>query len=329
MPFLRHFNKASARKLQVSGARTVGWGGFLMKRKPFAMISGACSRTLTFFAASFLLPSLLRAQTPSQVAPSLFIASAPAVVTVALTPVTTATGPADALFAESSSATPDIALPDAPTPAAPAPQVRSASTPPDPGTPQAKHIVPRNDLFVPAGWRAQPMSAHNKVVAGSRDLISVENLGAMVISAGYSEITNGQPNYGTGAGAFAQRFGAAVVRETSQTAFSEIVFAPLLHEDPRYYQKGPAYNPVRRTLYAITRPLVTRSDSGSQTINGSLLLGYAAAAALTPAYYPSKNRNFSDVASTFGGSIGGAAIGFFISEFSTDVLQALHLRRND
>ncbi len=226
-------------------------------------------------------------------------------------------------------ALPATVLPDAALPEAPLPQVHSANTPPAAGTPQAKHVVPINDLFVPAGWRAQPMSAHQKVVAGAKDLISIENLGAMVISAGYSEVTNGQPNYGTGSTAFAKRLGAAAIRETSQTVFTEIVFAPLLHEDTRYYQEGPAVNPVHRTLYAITRPFITRSDSGAETVNGSLLLGYAAAAALTPAYYPSINRNFHDTAATFGGSIGGAAIGFFVSEFSTDVPQALHLRRGE
>ncbi len=283
----------------------------MIKQKTLTTSAHPGSRVLLPFVAFFLLSvALVRAQTPLRAE----IASA---------------DPTEAQPTESASAAPNTVLPEAPLPVVPLPQVRSSSTPPPPGTPQAKHIVPINDLFVPAGWRAQPMSAHNKVVAGAKDLISVENIGAIVISAGYSEITNGLPNYGTGADAFGKRLGAAAIRETSQTLFSEVVLAPLLHEDSRYYQKGPASNPIRRTLYAITRPLITRSDNGSETVNGSLLLGYAAAAAITPAYYPSINRNFHDTAATFGGSIGGAAIGFFVSEFSTDVLQAFHLRRAD
>jgi hypothetical protein len=80
-------------------------------------------------------------------------------------------------------------------------------------------------------------------------------------------------------------------------------------------------------LYAITRPLITKTDSGKDTINGALLLGYASAAALSYTYYPSVNQNFRDTASTFGGSIGGAALGFVVSEFSSDVLQSLHLKK--
>ena len=212
-------------------------------------------------------------------------------------------------------------LPEAPMP-------QDAAAPPHAsGTLAARHIVPKADLFVPAGWTAQPLTAHDKVVAGAKDLYSLTNFAAMFASARYEHVLNSQPNYGTDKGAFGQRLGAAAIRETSQTFFQEVVAAPLLHEDPRYYQKGPQFNPVNRTLYAVGRTFITRNDSGKPTVNGATLLGYAAAAALTPAYYPSINRNFSDVASVYGGSIGGAALGYFIQEFTPDVLQALHLKR--
>ncbi len=106
-----------------------------------------------------------------------------------------------------------------------------------------------------------------------------------------------------------------------------MIFAPVLHEDPRYYVKGPRFNAVRRTLYAVTRPVITRKDDGFSTINGSLLLGYAVATASTPAYYPRSNRNAQDAISVYGGSVGGAALGCFISEFSQDVLRALRPNR--
>lgn len=213
------------------------------------------------------------------------------------------------------------ALPDAPSP-----QLHKLDTPP--ATPeQAQRVAPLYTTTIPAGYRAQPLTARNKVVLGLRDSYSLESLAAIALSAGYAHVTDGQPNYGVNSKAFAQRLGASAARETSQNIFTESIMAPLLHEDPRYYVKGPSYNPVKRTIYAITRPLVTRTDAGNRSVNGALLIGYAGAAALTPAYYPEGNRNFHDVASTFGGSIGGAAIGDFVSEFADDVLTALHLKR--
>lgn len=195
------------------------------------------------------------------------------------------------------------------------------------GTDPSEHIAQKRTKTIPSDWHAQKLSVGWKIRVGAEDLYSVEDLGAIFLAAGYSHLTNGQPNYGTDKGAFGARLGAAAVREGTQGIFTDMVFAPLLHQDSRYYVKGPRYSPVKRTLYAITRPLITRTDNGNETINGALLLGYAASAAMTPAYYPESNRNFHDVASVYGGSIGGAALGFFVSEFSQDIFRSLHLDR--
>lgn len=211
-------------------------------------------------------------------------------------------------------------------PDAPEPQLHPLNAPPQ--TPaQAAHIAPLYTTTVPAGFQARPLTARNKVILGLRDSVSLESFAAMALSSGYSHLTDGQPNFGVNSKAYAQRLGSAAVRETSQNIFSESIMAPLLHEDPRYYVKGPNYGLVKRTLYAVTRPLITKTDAGNTSINGALLIGYAGAAALTPTYYPPINRNFHDVASTFGASVGGAALGDFVSEFTDDVLTALHLKR--
>jgi hypothetical protein len=82
-----------------------------------------------------------------------------------------------------------------------------------------------------------------------------------------------------------------------------------------------------RVIYAATRTLVTRTDSGRTTPNFALLAGNAAGAALTVTYYPAKNTTFSEVAQTFGGSVGGSALGFGITEFLGDALELVHLKK--
>lgn len=188
-------------------------------------------------------------------------------------------------------------------------------------------VAKKTDKFIPAGFQAQPLTALGKVNLTVHDIFTPESAIGFTLAAGYSHLTNGQPNYGTDKGAFGERLGAAAVRDTSQNLFAGAVFAPLLHEDPRYYVEGDNYSVVHRTLYAITRPLITRSDSGHSRINGSLLLGYAAAAALTNAYYPSNERTATATARTYGASIGGAALGFVFQEFVDDALQAVHLHK--
>ena len=188
------------------------------------------------------------------------------------------------------------------------------------------HESARYSKYIPSGWTAQPITAHDKVILGLRDLYSPLDFLAMFASAGYAHVTNGEPNYGTDRGAFGERLGAAAIRETSQGLFTDTVFAPLLHQDPRYYIEGSQYGFIHRVLYAGTRPLITRNDSGKSAINASMLLGYAAASGLSYTYYPQINKNFHDTAATYGGSLGGAALGFLVSEFSDDLLKFVHLK---
>jgi hypothetical protein len=211
-------------------------------------------------------------------------------------------------------------LPDAPV-ATPLPGFAAAAAPAS-GQVAGKYVK-----YIPADQTAQPITAHDKVIIGLRDLISPEDLLAWVASAGYEQAVNGSPNYGTNSTAFGKRFGAAVARETSQGVFTDVVFSPLLHTDPRYYVQGSQYNFFHRAVYAATRVLVTKTDSGKTTVNAALLLGYGASTALSTAYYPQINRNAKDGISEYGGSLGGAAIGFLVDEFIDDTLHALHLKK--
>jgi len=188
-------------------------------------------------------------------------------------------------------------------------------------------VAPKYTKYVSWGYTAQPITNRDKVVIGARDLYSPFSFLGELASAGYSHLVNGQPNYGTDKGAFGERLGAAVIRDSSEGVFTDMIFAPMLHEDPRYFAEGPRYNILHRALYAVTRPLITRTDSGKSSVNGAMLIGYAAASAVSYSYYPQINKNFHDTAATYGGGLEGAAIGFLVSEFEDDIFMALHLEK--
>ena len=165
------------------------------------------------------------------------------------------------------------------------------------------------------------------MVLGLGQSFTVFSLVGWAASAGYSQLTNGTPNYGTDSGAFGMRLGATALRATSQNIIGNAFFAPLFHEDPRYYKLGNGHNPVKRILYAATRAIVTKTDNGSPTPNFSLLAGNLAGAALTNTYYPEINQGYVQTAKIFGSSVGGAAIGFVVDEFLYDALDYAHLQR--
>lgn len=190
-------------------------------------------------------------------------------------------------------------------------------------------IASPTDLTILPDQTAPHQTTRDKLVEAVRNSVSPFSLGGELISAGYSHITNGSPNYGTNSTAFAQRFGASVARGTSQKLFSDGAMAVILHEDPRFYQMGNSRPFFKRITYAATRPLITRTDAGRRTPNLALLSGYLGAAALTKVYYPQPNQGFSQTLQTYGGSIGGAALGDVASEFLADTLEFLRLKKVD
>jgi hypothetical protein len=180
------------------------------------------------------------------------------------------------------------------------------------------------DKYIEPGQRVPQLRVGDKILLGFRDAASPLSAVGWIVTAGWAQLVNGSPNYGTNRIAFAQRFGAAAARDSSEGIFTDSIMAPVFHEDPRYYKMGPGHNFIKRAAYAATRPLITRTDGGHTTINLAFLSGNLAGSALTQAYYPPVNRGFSQVLQTFGGSIGGGALGFVASEFLGDILHVFH-----
>jgi len=189
-----------------------------------------------------------------------------------------------------------------------------------------KH-APHLQMTISPGEIADPMNVHDKVVGGIKDSVSLFSAIGWFASAGWEQLWNDSPNYGTNAGAFGQRLGAAVARGVSEGIFSESLFAPLFHEDPRYYIMGPGHPFFKRLVYAGTRAIITRTDSGHLTPNFSLIAGNAAGSALTIVYYPAINTTSTQVLETLGTSLGGSALGYVVDEFIVDALVDLHLKK--
>ena len=112
----------------------------------------------------------------------------------------------------------------------------SASFDPTP-RPVFKHS-PHLRLTVYQGEIAAPMTVSDKVKGGLKNSVSLFSMAGWLASAGYEQLTNGSPNYGTDAGAFGQRLGIGAIHGISNGVFSNSLFAPIFHEDSRYYVMG-------------------------------------------------------------------------------------------
>jgi hypothetical protein len=159
-----------------------------------------------------------------------------------------------------------------------------------------------------------PLSAKQKFRAFARTTFDPSAIVVAALGAGVTQPGNSQPQYGEGSVAFGQRVGATAAGYGSATFFTRDLLPTVLHQDPRYFQKGQG-SVASRIWYAATRTLVTRQDSGRSNINASFLGGYAMSVALSNAYYPDRNRNASDAAARYGEGVAISAVFDVVREF--------------
>ncbi len=119
--------------------------------------------------------------------------------------------------------------------------------------------------------------------------------------------------------AFPKRLGANVGDETSANFFADFVLASALHEDTRYVRKGPSGRMWPRIGYAISRAVITRTDSGAATFNWARVIGSAMSAGLSNAYYPPMSRTAAVGAVNWGTGVAGAGLTNLMPEFGSDV----------
>ncbi len=188
--------------------------------------------------------------------------------------------------------------------------------------PVASHV----DKNIDPGQIAPPLTVPDKVILGIHNALGLRAISGWIVVAGYSHVVNSTPHYGTDSGAFGQRLYASALRGASESIISDSIMSPVFHEDPRYYQLGPGHSILHRAVYAATRTVITRSDSGATTPNYALLTGNLAGASLTNIYYPSRDRSVGQTFETYAGSLGGSALGFLFNEFFLDAVHAVHLK---
>jgi hypothetical protein len=191
---------------------------------------------------------------------------------------------------------------------------------------RAKHAASTTDKYIFPNQLAPRLTASDKVQLGLIHGVSPYSVLGWFVSAGYSHVTDGTPNYGVDKGAFGERLGAAALRGYTEEVFTDSVMAPIFHQDPRYYKQGHSHTIVRRVAYAASRVVITRNDDGRSAPNYSLISGNLMAAALTNAYYPDVNRGLGQTAHTFGNAMLGAAASYLVSEFISGALEAVHLK---
>jgi hypothetical protein len=180
-------------------------------------------------------------------------------------------------------------------------------------------VIPDYQTVEDTSHPVAPLTARQKWNLGWKETIDPFNIGTAAMTAAFAQHDNQTPKYGEGWANYGRRFGAAVADFGTQSFFSAGIFATLLHQDPRYFRKGPASRLMPRIWYSVTRVLVCRNDRGDSVLNASNLLGMSLGIAVSNVYYPSASRTGTVMAGRIETSLFGGVTGNLMSEFWPDV----------
>ena len=180
-------------------------------------------------------------------------------------------------------------------------------------------VVPDYQTVEDSSVPVAPMTPSEKWNLGWKETIDPFNIAAASLTAAFSQRGNQTPKYGEGWPNYGRRFGAAIADFGTQNLFTAGLFAVLLHQDPRYFRKGPTSGILPRVLYSLTRLAICRSDSGRNTLNASNILGMSLGIAASNVYYPSASRTGTIMAGRVETSMFGGVTGNLMSEFWPDL----------
>jgi len=256
--------------------------------------------------------------------------SAPASLTAQQTGLNQAQNPAfdDSVLDASPAAAPDA---DAQAPAAPgqsssantsAPQNQPAQNQPpeNSGDKQTKRIlgIVPNFRAVSADEKLPPETIKEKFIDATEDSFDYSSIFIPAVIAGYNQAKDATPQFHQGAAGYARYFWHSAVDQTSENYMVEFIFPTFTREDARYYTLGHG-GFLKRTGYALSRAVVTRTDSGTETFNISEVVGAGAASGISNLYYPSASRSVGNTMSEWAEDVGIDAASFWVKEFWPDI----------
>ncbi len=162
-----------------------------------------------------------------------------------------------------------------------------------------------------------PITVKQKFIIGSKDSFDYPLVLLAGAFAGLGQLTNQHPAFGQGLAGFGRRIGTGYADQAIGNMMTESIFPSILREDPRYFRRGTG-SPMSRTWYALTRVMVTRTDSGGTRFNFSEWVGNATGVAISNAYYPDDHSVGANVGKLCQ-QVGTDAISQVLKEFWPDV----------
>jgi hypothetical protein len=182
-------------------------------------------------------------------------------------------------------------------------------------------IIP-NYRAVSANTHLPPLDLKQKFWLATQDTFDYSDFIFVGGLAGISFAQNSEPSFGRGAAGYGRYYWRIFLDGAVENYMTEAIVPSLTREDPRYYTLGKG-GFFKRTGYAVTRLLITRTDSGGNTFNISEIVGAGAAAGIGGAYYPRQGNTFVKAYQRWGTQVGLDGMFNVMKEFWPDIDRAV------
>jgi hypothetical protein len=173
-----------------------------------------------------------------------------------------------------------------------------------------------------------PLTVKQKYILALHQTVDFSAHIGNLFQAGLQQASNAQPHYGEGWGPYLERFGAAEGDQATSSFFIFGFLPSILHDDPRYFRKGPGHSIKSRIYYAATRTVISRKDSGEPTFNIPQVAGQLFQQSISTAYYPPEDRTVGRVFENWGTTLAYNSAYNVVKEFYPDVLHLVFHRRH-
>jgi hypothetical protein len=154
-------------------------------------------------------------------------------------------------------------------------------------------IIP-NFRAVSAGVKLPPQTVKEKFKTGALDSFDYSSFIFVGIQAGIAQASDAYPAFRQGAAGYGRYYWHTLADQTDENLWVEGILPVVLHQDSRYYTMGHG-GFIKRGFYAVSRTVITRTDSGKETFNASEVLGAGTAAGISSAYYPTQYRTWTKI----------------------------------
>jgi hypothetical protein len=188
-------------------------------------------------------------------------------------------------------------------------------------------ILGRRSVFFPdLATSKGPLSVKQKFELFADESVAPSRFVSSAFVAGIDQARDALPGYGQGMGGYGKRFGSAMATSAADNLFGTFVLSSVQRRDPRYFvtlQGRVGY----RIGYALSRIVITRTDSGTQAANWPGMIGPLLAESLANSYLPEKEQTAGRTFQRYGLRIGLNTASNALKEYWPTIFRSLRLTK--